>query len=51
MLVHQNNNVLLKSFSVSYSPTIGSNGAAIILNSLPKDVEELGIVAEAWLTI
>ena len=42
--VHQNHNILLKSFSVSYNPAIGSDGATAILSSLPKDIQELGMV-------
>jgi hypothetical protein len=42
--IHQNQNIQLKSFSVSYNPTLGLSGAASILSSLPLDVEELGMV-------
>jgi len=42
--VHQNHDILLKSFSVSYNPTIGSSGAMAILSSLKKNIEELEMV-------
>jgi hypothetical protein len=29
---------------VSYNPAIGSDGATAILSSLPKDIQELGMV-------
>ena len=43
-MLHQNHNIRLKSFSVSYNPRISSAGAAAILIALPKHIEELGMV-------
>jgi hypothetical protein len=42
--VHQNHNIRLTSFSVSYNPTLGQDGAKSILSSLPKNIGELGMV-------
>jgi len=42
--VYQNHNIRLTSFSVSYNPTLGQDGAKSILSSLPKNIGELGMV-------
>ena len=43
-LLHKNHDIRLKSFSLSYNPNIGAEGATAILSSLPEHIEELGLV-------
>ena len=42
---HQNNQIILKSFSISYNPTVKLYGLKFILDSLPDHIQSLGLVA------
>jgi hypothetical protein len=42
--IHEQNNLRLNSFSVSYNPDIQKDGAQALLSSLPHDVGEIGMV-------
>ena len=43
-LVHNEHDIQLKSFSISYNPDIKSTGAAAILIAPPNHLAELGMV-------
>jgi len=42
--IHKNQHLRLMSFSMSYNPDIGNLGIGEILNALPNDITELGLV-------
>jgi len=42
--MHKNQHLRLMSFSMSYNPDIGGLGIADVLNALPEDTTELGLV-------
>jgi hypothetical protein len=42
--VHQNHNIRLTSFSVSYNTNLGHEGVLMLIKNLPKTITELGLV-------
>ena len=43
--IHQNQQIILNSFSISFNPTLNSDGLKLLLNSLPDHIHSLGLVA------
>ena len=43
--IHQNQQIILNSFSISFNLTLNSDGLKLLLNSLPDHIHSLGLVA------